>query len=184
MLRSLIWKYYVMLWTRSQGSWVPNLIRDAPLYLKQDVMSELYGKHITVHFLFKKTHVDFIRQLVVHLEPCTFMPGMYITEKGDIDGCMYFIQEGEVIVYDKHGNNEIEQLILPAGKAFGEVQGLYETAHDRSYKARFVCKILILDRSNWWYLLNWFPASRDYIFEQVARHFRKAYLASPSYFKS
>ncbi|KAI4457599.1 cyclic nucleotide-gated cation channel subunit a [Holotrichia oblita] len=180
MLRSQIWKYYVMLWTRSRGSWVPELIKNCPSYLKQDLMYELYGKFITSHFLFKKTHVDFIRQLVVHLDPYVFMPGMYITEKGDIDGCMYFVQEGEVVVYDRHGNNEIEQMVLSAGRSFGELQGLYDSPHDRSYKARFVCKILILDRMNWLYLLDWFPASRDYIFEQVARHFRKTYLATSS----
>ncbi|GJQ69135.1 hypothetical protein Trydic_g6293 [Trypoxylus dichotomus] len=177
MLRSQIWKYYVMLWTRSQGSWVPTLIKECPLYLKQDVMGELYGKHIKNHFLFKKTHVDFIRQLLVHLNPYVFMPGIYIAELGDIDDCMYFIEEGDVIVYDRHGNNEIEQQILTAGRSFGEVQGVYGTAHERSYKARFVCKILVLDRTKWMYLLDWFPASKDYIYEQLARHFRKAFVA-------
>lgn len=161
-----------MLWTRAQGPWLPELVSNAPSYLKENIMKQLYGEFLQQHFLFKKTHVDFLRQLVAQLELCVFLPGMYITTKGSIDNSIYFIQEGEVVVYELKGRTEVELLTLGPGKSFGEVQGLYSLPHDKTYKARFTTRILILHKKNWYHLLQWFPASKEQIEEQAARRLR------------
>lgn len=140
---------------------MPTLIMHAPGYLKQDIMYALYGYHITNHLLFAKTHIDFIRQLLVHMVPIVYLPGQYIIEKGDIDGRMYFVHDGEVKVIDKHGNNEIEQCVLHKGASFGEYQALKNIEHTRSVKTSVMCTIISLKTSDWNYLLDWFPASRE-----------------------
>lgn len=104
-----VWKYLLQMWHRQRGEWLPSLIAEAPAYLKQDLMQSLYGNHVRRHYLFSRTHVDFIRQLVVHLRRCVFFPGNFLVEKGDVDGSMYFVQEGMVYVYDKQEDSDIPQ---------------------------------------------------------------------------
>ncbi|GJQ67379.1 hypothetical protein Trydic_g8265 [Trypoxylus dichotomus] len=154
-------EYFVILWLHYSGVSMPTLIRQAPGYLNQDIMYALYGYHITNHVLFSKTHVDFIRQLLVHMDPQVYLPGQYVIEKGDIDERMYFLHNGEVKVFDKQGNNEIEQCVLRKGASFGEYQALKKIEHVCSVKTTVTCVIIILKTSDWHYLLDWFPASRE-----------------------
>ncbi|KAI4466367.1 cyclic nucleotide-gated cation channel subunit a [Holotrichia oblita] len=153
--------YFIVLWHHYSGVCMPTLISRAPGYLKQDIMFALYGYHITNHILFSKTHMDFIRQLLVHMVPEVYLPGQYVIEKGDIDGRMYFIHDGQVKILDKHGNNEIEQCVLIKGNSFGEYQALKNIEHIRSVKTAGICVIISLKTSDWSYLLDWFPASRE-----------------------
>lgn len=147
---------------------MPSLITYSPEYLKQDLMYGLYGHHVQSHFLFARTHTDFIRQLVVHLKRCVFFPGNFIAEKGDVDNSMYFIHDGEIDVYDMMGNNENHIETLANGKSFGEAQGLLGIAHKYSYKAKTVVDAVILKYDQWEYLLNWFPASKEVILDAAA----------------
>lgn len=87
-----------------------------------------------------------------------------MAEKGDIDGCMYFIHKGDVDVYDIQGKNEIPREMLTKNTSFGEVQGLFRVPHDYSYKAHTIVDAVFLDFSDWEYLITWFPASREEIF--------------------
>lgn len=97
---------------------MPVLIKKAPSSIKEDVMMAIYGHYLERHFLFDRTHVDFVRQLVCHLERTIYFPGSYILEKGDIDGCMYFIHRGEILPIEMMGKNEIPQKILTKGTTF------------------------------------------------------------------
>lgn len=159
------WQYLLDLWFRRYGQSLPLIIEEAPSYLKQDIMNAMYGKHLENHFLFAKTHIDFLRQLVCHLKPYVFFPSNYIVEKNDVDATMYFIHSGEIEVYDIMGRNENIQKVLTKNMSFGEAQGLFNIPHTHSYKALTVCDILILRRCDWFSLLDWFPASKEQIFE-------------------
>lgn len=75
----------------------------------------LYGKYLQNHPIFKNTHRDFIRQLSCYFERCVYFPGYNIVEKGDIDGCMYFIHKGEVEEFEMMGNNQILIKVLVEG---------------------------------------------------------------------
>lgn len=147
---------------------MPNLITEAPKYLREDLMKALYGNHIHTHFLFSKTHTDFTRQLLLHLKRCIFFPGNYIVEKGDIDGCMYFIHKGQVVVIDIQEKTEIMRELLVQGKSFGEAQGLFMIPHQFSYKAHTIVDAISLHLRDWEYLMYWFPASRECIFKSAA----------------
>ncbi|KAI4458712.1 cyclic nucleotide-gated cation channel subunit a [Holotrichia oblita] len=181
-LKNKVWDYYIILWTRARGPWMPKLISEAPDYIKQDIMKNLFGRHINDHFLFKCTHIDFQRQLVALFDVCVFPPGMYIVQKGDVDNCMYFIDAGEIIVYDRIDKKEVEYDVLGIGEAFGEAQGLYGIPHDKSYKARFTSKIVILNKKKWRYLLDWFPASKEHIEEQASRKLKLLSLGGHSFY--
>lgn len=139
------------------------MIQESPSSLKENMMQALYGKNLSNHFLFSATHKDFLRQLVVHLERFVFSPGDFIVEKGDSDCCMYFVNTGEVNVYQINAKTETKIQQLNAGMSFGEAQGLYCISHQYSYRANTVCDVLILNKNRWEYLLKWFPASREKI---------------------
>lgn len=149
---------------------MPAIITEAPNYLKQDLMNALYGFHLENHFLFENTHVDFLRQIVVYLKRCVYFPGNYLVEKGDMDGSMYFIHDGDVEVHEKHGNNEMFVRLLKRGQSFGEEQGLYNVKYTFSYKARTVVDAVILRYTDWIYLLEWFPASAKEIYHKAAEN--------------
>ncbi|KAK4878712.1 hypothetical protein RN001_011218 [Aquatica leii] len=149
---------YLNLWTLHGGVSIPEMIINAPPSLKQDLMKSLYGYHVSNHFLFKDTHVDFLRQLVVHLKRCLFFPQNYLVTKDDIDGSMYFIHQGTLLQ------------LLDENDTFGEEQLLYNTRHKQSYKARTVVDVVILNRTEWSYLLQWFPASRAEIFKKAREY--------------
>lgn len=121
-----------------------------------------------------KTHVDFIRQLVVHLKRCVFFPGNFLAEKGDVDGCMYFIHDGEVDVFEMHGENVIPREVLRKRRSFGEASGLFNKPHEYSYRAHTVVDALLLCYSDWQYLLKWFPASQEEIYSKAIQfHIKK-----------
>lgn len=86
-----------------------------------------------------------------------------------MDGSMYFIHDGLVQVFDKHGNNEMLRETLGKGKSFGEAQGLLNTPHEFSYRAYTVVDAVILKLEDWEYLLHWFPASKEEIFNKAAQ---------------
>lgn len=133
-------------------------------------MYAIYGKHLENHFLFSKTHVDFLRQLVCHLKPYIFFPNNYIVEKYDVDSTMYFLHSGEIEVYDVMGKNMNLQKVLTSGFSFGEAQGLYNIPHTHTYKAITVCDVLILRRSDWIKLIDLFPASKEQIYIGAAEN--------------
>lgn len=152
---------------------MPRLITEAPSYLKQDVMLYLFGYHLENHFLFAKTHKDFLRQLVTLFERRVYLPGNVIVEKGDMDSAMYFVHKGEVGAFVRVGTNEVTSYILGSDMSFGEAQGLYNFPYRKTYKAISVTFILALRRSAWEYLLKWFPASQETIMTEATRHHLK-----------
>lgn len=140
---------------------MPMLIHNAPSYLRQDIMNYLYMSHLENHFLFTKTHKDFLRQLVVHLERCIYFPGNYIVAQGDMDNTMYFIHKGEVGAYVTSNNKEIHMHTLRTNMTFGEAQGLKLMPYHFSYRAISTVEVLALRKNDWQYLLAWFPASHE-----------------------
>lgn len=159
--------YFLEMWKRSSGDWLPVLIHNAPQYLKEELMMRLYGHHIENNCLFVNCHVDFTRQLVKHLKREIYFPGDCIAEKGDVDCSMYFIHGGEVEIYNNIGNREIVIDVLKEGDVFGESQGLQRCAHVNTFKARTVTDLLILNKASWEYLLVFFPASHEEIVKKA-----------------
>ncbi|GJQ67840.1 hypothetical protein Trydic_g16604 [Trypoxylus dichotomus] len=164
------WEYYILLWKLQKGECLPTLITEAPSYLKQDVMLYLFGYHLENHFLFAKTHKDFIRQLVTLFERRVYLPGNVIVEKGDVDDTMYFVHSGEVGAFDRQGTDVIQVFVVKSDMSFGEAQGLYNIPYKMTYKAVSVTFVLALRKSVWEYLLKWFPASQETIMQQAVEY--------------
>lgn len=131
-------------------------------------MSNVFSCHIWKNPVFHKCHEDFVRQLVNHLKVVPYFPNDYIVFKGDIDETMYFIHEGEVVV---ESEGAVDEITLKSGDYFGILQGLQPlTPHNFSFRSNDICDILLLERTSWEYLLQFFPASRKSIYEAVEEY--------------
>lgn len=168
-LQDRAWLYVKLLWIYSRGNSYPDLLSESPYYLKQAILNSMFGYHIRKHPVLKHCHVDFIKQLIAYFETRVYVAGDYITFIGDIDGCMYFIQEGEVLEIIKETiHTQLVRKVLHSGEMFGFRQGIYERCgHKYTYKANTYCFVLELKRERWIHLLNFFPASEFVIFNAV-----------------
>lgn len=161
-LQERAWLYCKLIWISNRGNNFPPLLKQSPYYLKEGILNSMFGYHLNKHPVLKKCHTDFLRQLTAYLRTRIFVAGDYITFIGDIDSCMYFIQEGEVLAIEKETvSTQIVAKKLREGEMFGFNQGVYpRTGHKYTYKAETYCFILELKRDNWIHLLEFFPASK------------------------
>lgn len=165
-LQDRAWLYVKLLWINNRGKTFPPLLAQSPYYLKEGILNSMFGYHLRKHPILKNCHVDFIRQLIAFLYSRIFVAGDYITFIGDIDGCMYFIEEGNVLVIEHETvSTQIVKHVLKAGDMFGFEQGIYpQCGHQYTYKADSYCFLLELKQERWLHLLPFFPASEFLIY--------------------
>ncbi|GJQ73319.1 hypothetical protein Trydic_g13688 [Trypoxylus dichotomus] len=165
--------YAEMLWTCKKGNLFPHLLTEAPYYLKEAVLNSMFGFHLSLHPLLQHCHKDLTRQMASYMRTLVFFPGDIIAYVGDIDGCMYFIHEGEIHVLNEDTlHSERVETVLYTDEMFGLDQGLYEKCgHEFTYKAVKYSVIISLHRDDWIHLLEFFPASKSVIYDKtVAIH--------------
>lgn len=161
-----VWNYVRFFWKRQNGVTFPELLVVAPTPLKSKVFGFCYSYHIKKNVIFEKCHEDFVRQLVLMLKMDSYFPGDYVVFKGDINDCMYFIHKGSVLVLseDTYRKEDIVGELFD-GQSFGILQGLYpSTPHVYYYQVASNSDILSLNREIWMYLLDYFPASKEVIY--------------------
>ncbi|KAF5281795.1 hypothetical protein FQR65_LT14542 [Abscondita terminalis] len=149
---------------------IPEIIEHLPRHAKEDLMNALYGHHLSNHFLFKTTHADLLRQLVVRLRRCIFFPQNVLVTKDDLDDRMYFIHRGTVEMYQTKNYERTLMRVLHATDTFGEEQLFYNMSHKHSYKAKTIVEVLTLKHEDLFELLKWFPASSDIIFDRIKEY--------------
>lgn len=165
-LQERIWTYLTSLWRHKKGIQFPQLLVEAPYYLKEGLLNSMYGYHLRRHPILKKCHVDLIRQMSAYMRTRIFLSGDYLTFFGDIDECMYFIEEGTVLeLMEETLSGQKVKRILNSGEMFGFEQGILpRVGHVGTYKAFTYCVIIILPKKCWIYLLDFFPASKHVIY--------------------
>ena len=75
---------------------IPQFIKNAPYSLQCEVMTAMYGHHLSQSFIFYNLGDRFLAQLSTHLKRSIYFTGNYVVQQGDIDQTMYFINSGEV----------------------------------------------------------------------------------------
>ncbi|GJQ73320.1 hypothetical protein Trydic_g13689 [Trypoxylus dichotomus] len=159
--------YINLLWNFNGGHQYPTLLNEAPYYLKEAVLNSMFGLNLLNHPALRHCHKDLLRQITFHIRTLFFFPGDCIVYIGDIDNCMYFIQEGEVQALSEDTmSSEVVAKVLYAGEMFGFNQGLYQRCgHEYTYKVTKFTAVIYLKRDSWIYLLDFFPASKYLIYK-------------------
>ncbi|XP_065169159.1 uncharacterized protein [Atheta coriaria] len=137
-------------------------------YLKEVIINHMYGYLLRRHPVLSHTHMDFIRQLSSHLQKVFYPINCVVIYRKSARKCMFFIHKGSVSAYDvDFGYRDIALDNLSKGDSFGFLQGLTleNSLYDYTYITSTHCEILELEWDSWCYLLEHFPATKEYIFE-------------------
>nr|XP_022900850.1 uncharacterized protein LOC111413937 isoform X3 [Onthophagus taurus] len=165
--------YMNLLWAHHKGVLFPQLLEDSPCYLKEGVLYSMFGNHLMKHPVLSYCHKDLTRQICSYMKTLVFFPGDVVAYVGDIDSCMYFIQEGEIhgLIEDTM-YSEVKDIVLQDGDMFGLIQGLYpRIGHEYTYRCISYSFLIVLNREDWIHLLDFFPASTRMIFEACEEYY-------------
>lgn len=159
--------YVELLWIFNKGHQYPRLLDKAPYYLKEAVLYSMFGALLEKHPIMRHCHKDLMRQVASRFKTLVLFPGSVIVYAGDIDNCMYFIEEGEVdVISEDTMSSEVVYEVIKTGQMFGFKQGLFErVGHDYTYKVTRFTMVVYLCRKSWIHLLDFFPASKYLIYK-------------------
>ncbi|MBN1501726.1 MAG: ion transporter [Spirochaetes bacterium] len=147
--------YYNYLWESRRGYDENSVLSDLPIPLKTDVSLFLNKEIIEKVPIFKGATGNFIKDIILHLEPIVFTPNDYIVKKGDMGTDMFFISKGSVDVVSEDGN--IVYATLTSGQFFGEIALLLSSPRTASIRSNSYCDLYRLDKSTFEHVLHRYP---------------------------
>jgi voltage-gated potassium channel len=154
-LQKRIHDYYDYLWESRRGYEESKLLSDLPSSLKTQVAFFLNRDIIEKVPLFKNASNEFVRDIILNLQPVIYTPGDAIVTFGEIGYEMYFISRGEVDVTNQEGT--ITYATLTSGQFFGEIALLLSTPRTATVKARGYCDLYVLDKDTFDNILQRYP---------------------------
>ncbi len=154
-MQNRINSYYKYLWASRRGYDESSVLEDLPHPLKVQVSLFLNREIIHKVPLFKGASEDFIKEIILNLEPVVFTPGDYIFAKGEYGDDMYFISSGSVQVVSDDGKTVYAH--LTTGQFFGEIALLLSQPRTASIRAAEYCDLYRLEKETFDKVLDKFP---------------------------
>jgi len=154
-LKLKISDYYEYLWESRRGYDESSILQDLPKPLKTSVSLFLNRRIIQKVPIFKGASEEFIKEIILNLQPVVFTPGDYVVIKGEIGYEMYFISHGSVDVVSE--DESIVYATLGAGSFFGEIALLLSAPRNATIKAKEYCDCYSLDKDTFDQILVRFP---------------------------
>ncbi len=154
-LKDKINDYYDYLWESRRGYDESSILTDLPKPLQTSVSLFLNRDIIQKVPLFQGTSEEFIKDIILNLQPVVFTPGDYVVIKGEIGYEMYFISRGSVDVVSE--DEKIVYATLGAGSFFGEIALLFSAPRNATIKAREYCDCYSIDKETFDQILGRFP---------------------------
>ena len=154
-LKDKINDYYEYLWESRRGYDESSILADLPKPLQTSISLFLNRDIIQKVPLFQNTSEEFIKDIILNLEPVVFTPGDYVVIKGEIGYEMYFISRGSVDVVSE--DEKIVYATLGTGSFFGEIALLFSAPRNATIKAREYCDCYSLNKETFDEILGRFP---------------------------
>ena len=145
-LQRKILEYYEYVWDSRRGYDESTVFNDLPINLKTRLSLVLNRDLIEKVPLFQGASNDLVKDIILKLEPITFMPDDVIVEKGEMGYEMYFISGGSVDVVSDDGKTVYAT--LTAGQFFGEIALLLSGPRTATIRARDYCDLYKLDKDS------------------------------------
>jgi hypothetical protein len=155
-LQKRIRDYYDYLWESRRGYEESQLLEDLPTSLKTQVAFFLNQDIIEKVPIFKNASREFIRDIILNLQPVIYTPGDQVITAGEIGYEMYFISRGEVDVTNDDGS--ITYATLTSGQFFGEIALLLSMPRTATVNARVYCDLYVLDKDTFDSILQRYPS--------------------------
>ncbi|XP_047991920.1 uncharacterized protein LOC125230706 [Leguminivora glycinivorella] len=167
-------QYTALLWQRQRGNWMPELVKEAPLCLREDLYVALYSYHLHDIPLFRSQPAYFTRQLATRLNRVVICAGRELIQEGDVFACIYFIHDGEVEKWTTDASGEKKLVsVLSTNGFFGLISGLFpETPVLYTFKTRTVVDMVFLRNRDWRDLLEGYPDIKRDLYA-AAKHLKK-----------
>ncbi|XP_061716616.1 LOW QUALITY PROTEIN: uncharacterized protein LOC133524547, partial [Cydia pomonella] len=183
-------EYTALLWQRQRGNWMPELVLEAPLCLREDLYVALYSYHLQYFRdaaenltafvnlqdipLFRSQPAYFTRQLATRLHRVVICAGRELLQEGDVFACIYFIHDGEVEKWSTDASGERKLVsVLSTNGFFGLTPGLFpDTPVQFTFVTRTVVDMVFLRNRDWRDLLEGYPDIKRDLYA-AARHLKK-----------
>lgn len=154
-------EYYDYLWESRRGYDETAILRDLPISLKTSVALFINKEIIEKVPIFKGASDEFIKDIILSLEPIVFSPGDNIVRKGEIGSEMFFISKGAVDVVSEDG--QVVYATLTGGQFFGEIALLLSMPRTATVKAQDYCDLYVLNKDKFDEVLARFPTFKEEI---------------------
>nr|6CJQ_A Chain A, SthK cyclic nucleotide-gated potassium channel [Spirochaeta thermophila DSM 6578]6CJQ_B Chain B, SthK cyclic nucleotide-gated potassium channel [Spirochaeta thermophila DSM 6578]6CJQ_C Chain C, SthK cyclic nucleotide-gated potassium channel [Spirochaeta thermophila DSM 6578]6CJQ_D Chain D, SthK cyclic nucleotide-gated potassium channel [Spirochaeta thermophila DSM 6578]6CJT_A Chain A, SthK cyclic nucleotide-gated potassium channel [Spirochaeta thermophila DSM 6578]6CJT_B Chain B, S len=166
-LQRRIIEYFDYLWETRRGYEEREVLKELPHPLRLAVAMEIHGDVIEKVPLFKGAGEEFIRDIILHLEPVIYGPGEYIIRAGEMGSDVYFINRGSVEVLS--ADEKTRYAILSEGQFFGEMALILRAPRTATVRARAFCDLYRLDKETFDRILSRYPEIAAQIQELAVR---------------
>jgi len=153
--------YYQYLWETRRGYEETSVLQDLPEPLKVTVSLYLNKEIIEKVPIFEGASDEFIRDIILNLQPVVYSPNDYIVRAGEMGSDMYFISKGAVEVLSP--DETITYATLTAGQFFGEMALLLSIPRTATIKALDYCDLYRLHKDTFDMVLGRFPDFEEQI---------------------
>lgn len=166
-LQIRIHDYYDYLWESRRGYEESELLLDLPKPLRTQIAFFLNRDIIEKVPLFKKASHEFIRDIILNLNPVIYTPGDQIITYGEIGYEMYFISQGEVEVLNEEQTTTYDT--LSSGQFFGETALLLSSPRNATVIAKDYCDLYVLNKETFDSILQRYPTFAKNVEELSAK---------------
>eukprot|EP00002_Diphylleia_rotans_P019724 TRINITY_DN3813_c0_g1_i5.p1 TRINITY_DN3813_c0_g1~~TRINITY_DN3813_c0_g1_i5.p1 ORF type:complete len:1110 (+),score=238.90 TRINITY_DN3813_c0_g1_i5:56-3385(+) len=170
--RNQIITFHDVNWARHKGLDELSLLQELPKQLRCDISNYLYLELVRRVPIFSQVEEPGLYDsIVVHLKPQVALPGDVIIRENEIGKEMYFIVKGEIEVYSER-NGQV-YATLGDGGYFGDVALIFEENRMASARAQSYCDLLILRKSDFNVLCEFYPLLQEKVHEMVQQKIRE-----------
>ena len=163
-LQKRVRDYYAYLWETQRSVSAVPIAAELPHSLSQEILLFINRELIQKVALFRNADEIFIREIVQHLTPLSFLPDDYIIRQGEYGDCMYFLSGGDVEVLI--GGSRVA--VLGHGSPFGETALLEGEKRMASIRALTYCDVYRLSKEDFDQLRLRYPDFDAQVKEVVA----------------
>lgn len=153
-LQARVRDYYNYRWESRMGQQT-EMLADLPKPLRVDIAMHLNRAILRKVPMFEKATEEFLRQLVLRLEPMVFVPGQALMYRGEPGHQLFFINRGSVEVLGPDDTAVVAT--LSDGDFVGEMALLSSQPRANTVRAVEYCNVYALDRAGFDQVLDEFP---------------------------
>ncbi|XP_037085636.1 uncharacterized protein LOC119106144 [Pollicipes pollicipes] len=124
-LQERVIQYVGYEWIRTRGQRLQELLKDLPYCLQLEVFMTTFGAQLRSLTIFQRAPQRLIRRLSYLCHQQFFLPGDFITKRGDIGDKVFVVRRGSVLVYDTSPSDP--EYFLYSGSIYGDLQIIFPT---------------------------------------------------------
>jgi len=156
--------YFDYIWAHRTGQ--GQEFGELPESLRTEIALQLNRRILQKVPLFQGAGEDFLREVVLLLEPRIYMPGDLIFREGDSGDAMFFVSSGTVEAFSE-SDPSLDPILLGEGSYFGEIALTAQGPRTRSIRTKGFCELYELSKDDFDQFLAKYPDFKAHIEETI-----------------